>query len=109
MRRNISNFMKAAVLSLACAVALSIPAYAGQGNGKGRGNGRNKINIERTVTPGIPTSSRGRGRNYTPGIPRGRYIRPDSIIRTRTRNIIVPRKVKRGRYTNPGRARGSIY
>jgi hypothetical protein len=108
MSRKVSNFMKAAVLSLACTVALSIPAYAGQGNGKGRGNGRNKINIGQISTPGIPTSGRGRGRNYTPGIPRRRYIRTNSIIRTGNGNIIVPRKVKRGRNTNPGTRRGRI-
>lgn len=100
--------MKAAVLSLACAIALSLPVYAGQGKGKGRGNGRNKINIERTSTPGDPTSPFGRGRNYNPGTPRGRYVRPTSIIRTRTRNITVPRMVKRGRNTTPGIARRSI-
>lgn len=100
--------MKAMVLALCCMVALSIPAY-GQGKGKGRGNGRNKINIVRDSTPGIPTSSLGRGRNYNPGTPRGRYIRPTSIIRTRNGNIVTPRKVKRGRNLYPGTPRRSIY
>ena len=107
MSRMVSSLMKAVVLALVCAVALSVPAYAGQG--KGRGNGRNKIRIERDSTPGIPTSARGRGRNYTPGIARGRYTRTTSIIQTRNRTFTVPRKVKRGRYLNPGTRRGSIY
>jgi hypothetical protein len=108
MSRKVSSLMKAIVLSLICTVALSIPAYAGQGNGKGRGNGRTKITIERDSTPGIPTSSRGRGRNYNPGTPRGRYTRSTSVIRTRNRTFITPRKVKRGRNLNPGTARRSI-
>jgi hypothetical protein len=107
MSRRVSSFMKAAVLALVCVVALSVPAYAGQG--RGRGNGRNKINIVRDSTPGVPTSARGRGRNYTPGVARGRYIRPTSIIVTRNRSFTVPRKVKRGRYLTPGTRRGSIY
>jgi hypothetical protein len=105
MSRKVSNFMKAAVLTLCCVTALSLPVY-GQGNGRGRGLGRNKVNISRDSTPGIPTSSRGRGRNYTPRIPRGRYIRTTSIINNG--NITVPRRVRRGRYTNPGMRRGRI-
>ncbi|HEX8177677.1 MAG TPA: hypothetical protein VF543_21490 [Pyrinomonadaceae bacterium] len=107
MSRKVSNFMKMLMLALCCAMALSIPAY-GQGKGKGLGKGRNKIEITRDSTPGIPTSSRGRGRNYYPRTPRGRYIRTSSIIQTRNRNITVPRRVMRGRNTNPGTARGRI-
>lgn len=110
MSRKVSNFMKAIVLSLICAIALSIPAYAGQGKGNGKGNGRGRINIERRdPTPGVPASPLGRGRNYDPGVPRGRYIRQTTLIRTRNRNITIPRRVRRGRYTTPGTRRGSIY
>jgi hypothetical protein len=107
MSRKVSNFMKMMVVALCCAMAVSVPAY-GQGKGKGLGKGRNRIEIARDSTPGIPTSSRGRGRNYNPGTPRGRYIRTTSVIQTGNRNITVPRRVKRGRYTNPGTARGRI-
>jgi hypothetical protein len=103
-----ASIMRAVVLALVCTLALSVQAF-GQGNGRGRGNGRNKINITRDSTPGIPTSPLGRGRNYNPGTPRGRYIRSTSIIRTRNRNIVTPRKIKRGRNTNPGTPRRSIY
>jgi hypothetical protein len=108
MSSKVSSLMKAIVLSLVCAVALSIPAYGGQGNGKGQGKGRNRISIERDSTPGIPTSSRGRGRNYNPGIRRGRYIRTTSIVSTRNRTFVTPRRVRRGRNITPGTARRSI-
>lgn len=108
MGRKVSNFMKAIVMALCCAVALTIPAYAGQGKGKGQGKGRNRIDLVRDSTPGIPTSSRGRGRNYNPRTARGRYIRTTSVIQTGNGSITVPRRVKRGRNTNPGTARGRI-
>jgi hypothetical protein len=110
MSMNISNFMKAIVLSLICAVAFSIPTYAAQGNGKGKGNGRGRIDVvRRDSTPGVPTSPLGRGRNYNPGTPRGRYIRSTTLIRNGNRRFTTPRKVKRGRYITPGTRRGSIY
>lgn len=109
MGRKVSNFMKAFALGLVCVLALSLPAYAGQGRGRGMGRGNGRIRINRDSTPGVPTSIYGRGRNYNPGTPRGRYTRPTYIITTRKRRFSVPRRVKRGRYIYPGTRRGSIY
>lgn len=109
MSSKVSGFMQAIVLSLICAVAFSVPVQAGQGRGNGKGLGRGRINIERRdPTPGVPTSPFGRGRNYDPGIPRGRYIRQTATIRTRSRTFSVPRRVKRGRNYYPRTRRGPI-
>jgi hypothetical protein len=89
-----------AILLLACLMVLvELPASAGQRHGRGRGHGRGGVVIVRG-TPGIPASSRGRGRNWTPRTPRRRYVRTVIRHRRNRRNLmhVTPRRrrVRRG-------------
>ena len=89
-----------AIVLLTCLMMLvELPVSAGQGHGRGRGHGRGGVVIVNR-TPGIPTSSRGRGRNWTPRTPRRRYVRTVVRHRRNRRNLmhVTPRRrrVRRG-------------
>lgn len=88
-------------LSLAIFSVLLAPAEAGQGKAKGHQKMRQTTIEVRDSTPGIPTSPRGRGRNYNPGTPRGRYIRTSTTSTTWKSwksSKRHPRKVRRGHH-----------
>jgi hypothetical protein len=81
------NVAKAIALSAAFSTALSIPVDAGQGRGRGHQKHDGVTVLERDSTPGVPTSPRGRGRNLTPRVPRGRIIRTVTSTTTNHRNL----------------------
>lgn len=86
---NFKNAAQAAALSLVLVTTAVIPANAqgrghgGGGQGRGHQGGMSGVTVfgQRDATPGVPTSSRGRGRYTNQGTPRGRLIRS---ITTRT-------------------------
>ena len=84
MSTRLMSAAKAVALFLVFVTAAAIPADAGQGKGQGKGRGRGNGGVpiieRQDSTPGVPTSSRGRGRYTNRRTPRGRFIR--TIINT---------------------------
>lgn len=85
---------KGAATALLLLSSLCSPCAYGQGHGRGAGHGHGNgagggrpdlVGLER-ATPGIPTSPRGRGRNYNPGTPRGPINRSGFFRRTHHNN-----------------------
>src|SRR5215207_4841741 len=83
MRKKLSRVVGMVGLALTCSAMLAIQVDAGQGRGKGREKGR-EVTARVAATPGTPTSSRGRGRNTSPGTRRGRYVRTVGNSNTNT-------------------------
>ncbi len=95
------NSIKAFTLIFAFTTVLVVPVDAGQGKAKSH-QGRDRVTtVVRDPTPGVPTSSRGRGRYTNPGTRRGRYVRTgtiDTITSRRNSSRGTPRRrrVRRG-------------
>ncbi len=95
------NSIKAFTLMLAFSTFLVIPVDAGQGKAKGHQSRDRMTTAVRDPSPGVPTSSRGRGRYTNPGTRRGRYLRTGTINTITSRRNPSPgtprrRRVRRG-------------
>lgn len=95
------NSIKAFTLMLAFSTFLVIPVDAGQGKAKGHHRGDTITTVVRVPSPGVPGSSRGRGRYTNPGTRRGRYVRTGTINTITSRRNSSPgtprrRRVRRG-------------
>jgi len=84
MRKKLSRVVRIVGLALTCSAMLAIQVDASQGKGKGRDKRGEVTAAWVDSTPGTPASSRGRGRNTSPGTRRGRYVRAVGNSNTNT-------------------------
>ncbi len=97
-RRNVAGVF---ALLLALSTVLVVPVDAAQGKAKGQQRGDTLTTVVRDPSPGVPTSSRGRGRYTNAGTRRGGYVRTGTIETITSRRNSSPdtprkRRVRRG-------------